>query len=82
MFLAVDYHAAPDLAVSEMHLPWHTHICGMPRLFPHCALLSFSFFILFFIFLGVWCHSRNINDGNLRASCVVLARCSRFGLLH
>jgi hypothetical protein len=31
MYLAVDYHAAPDLAVSEMHLPWHTHICGMPR---------------------------------------------------
>lgn len=24
-----------------MHPPWHTHVCRMPRLFPHCVLLPF-----------------------------------------
>ena len=55
MSLAVGYHAAPDLAVFVMHLPWRTHICGMRRLFLHCVLLSlFFFFIPIILFLGSW----------------------------
>ena len=50
MFLAVDYHAAPDLAASEMHPPWHMHRGRMPRLFPHCVLLGFAMFPFFWKF--------------------------------
>lgn len=81
MFLAVDYHAAPGLAVSEMHSPM-THAClqNASSLFPLCFTFFFKFY---FNFWEDCCHSRNINDGNLRASCVVLARCrSRIGWLH